>query len=312
MIDLLLTNVRVRSGKALERLTLSSLAIADGQIKACVPAEEDAIWKKQAKRQLDVEGALALPGFVDAHTHLGWAGHALWEVSWQDVRDRPTALERVRIAASRIENGFWLLGGNWTRDQLMDDELPQLAELDQITGDTPLFLQSEDQSLALANSRALALFGLDETWISPTGGEYQRDPTGKLTGRLEGTASRSRATAGTVPPRDRYRKLAELRAALRTLAQYGITEAHDIATFPDLNPTPLVYEERSFTDATLFDDLEARGELLVRVSIRPPLRRWQEAAAQVQTCKGTNSLVTCHGVKSLLDSGLSRNERYWL
>jgi predicted amidohydrolase YtcJ len=303
-MDWLLTNARVRSGASLERMALSSLAIADGQIKACVPAEEDAVWRRQAQQQIDLQGALVLPGFVDAHTHLGWAGQALWQVDWQDAPDKATALERVRIAASRIERGFWLLGGSWSRDKLVDDELPSLAELDQITDDMPLFLQSEDYSLALANTRALALFGLDEKWNSPSGGEYEKDPNGKLTGRLKGTAARSRATAGVVPPRDWHRQRAELRAAARVLAQHGITEAHDIATFPDLNPTPLVYEERSFTDATLFDDLEARGELPVRVSIRPALRRWQEAAAKAHQRKETASLVSCRGVKLLLDSGL--------
>jgi predicted amidohydrolase YtcJ len=137
---------------------------------------------------------------VDAHTHLGWAGQALWQVDWQDARDKATALERVRIAASRIERGLWLLGGGWSRDKLVDAELPALAELDQITGDMPLFLQSEDYSLALANTRALTLFGRDEKWVSPSGGEYEKDPNGILTGRLEGTAARSRAIGtGSAP-----------------------------------------------------------------------------------------------------------------
>jgi predicted amidohydrolase YtcJ len=304
MIDLLLTNVRVRSGEALEEVTLSSLAIADGRIEACIPVKEDSVWRKQAKQQIDVEGALVLPGLVDAHTHLGWAGQALWDVNWQDVCDNATALKRVWLAASRIEQGLWLLGGGWTRDQLQDAELPTLAELDEITGETPLFLQSEDHSLALANSRALALMGINETWHSPGGGEYERDSNGKLTGRFKGTAARNRATAGVVPPRDHYRRRAELRAALRTLVQHGITEAHDIAAFPDLNPTPLVHEERSFTDVALFDDLEARGELPVRVTVRPSLRRWREAAVEAQRRKGTNSLIACRGTKLLLDSGL--------
>jgi predicted amidohydrolase YtcJ len=298
MIDLLLTNARVRSGARLERFTLTSLAIADGRIKEI----GNSIQKGEAKQCLDLQGALALPGFVDAHTHLGWAGQAHWDVDWQDIRAHTAALERVRIAARRIERGFWLLGGDWSRDRLANAELPSLSELDRVTGDIPLFILSDDGSLAVANSRALALFGLDAHSVPPAGGEFEKDARGELTGKLKGTAARSRLTAGVVPPRDRFRQRAELRAALRVLAQHGITEAHDIATFPDHHPTPLVYEERSFTDASLFDDLEASAELPVRVGVRPSLKRWQDTSVEIK--KRQSGLVTCRGVKLLLDSGL--------
>ncbi len=291
-VDLLLTNARVRSGAALEHCSLCALAIGNGRIQACIPVAESDAW--QAERRIDLEGALVLPGFVDTHTHLGWAGQALWDVNWLDVTTRSGALERVRLAASRIEPGFWLLGGTWSRGKVPDAELPTLTELDALTGDNPLYLISEDQSLALANSRALALFQLPPTR------DYEAT---RETGRLEGVFARSRVSAGVVPPRDHYRQRAELRAAVNTLTQHGITEAHDIATYPDPGPTPLIYEERSFTDITLFDELAARGELATRIAVRPSLKRWQEAAADVAH-RDSPGLVTCRGVKLLLDSSL--------
>lgn len=302
--DLLLRNVRLRTGAGLECLTPGAIAVGDGTILAAGPAAEAEAWAGSETEVLDLDGALVLPGFVDAHTHLGWAGEAYWRVNWQDdVRDRATALERLAIATLRVEPGFWLLGGGWSRDVLTDAELPTLAELDRLTGDLPAFLASEDATLALANSRALALLRVEPHTSAPLGGEIERDANGHPTGRLLGAAARARMTLGVVPPPDRYRRRAELRAALRELARHGVTEAHDIATFPDPGPTPPVHRERSFTDATLFDDLAERDELTARVDVRPYLGRWQDIACELSGRGRNRGLLSCRGLKELLDDG---------
>ncbi len=79
-------------------------------------------------------------------------------------------------------------------------------------------------------------------------------------------------TALVVPPPDRHRLRAELAAALSELPRHGITEAHDIATFPDEPEPPKIYWERSYTDATLFSELQVP----VRIGIRPSLHRRHE------------------------------------
>jgi predicted amidohydrolase YtcJ len=92
-----------------------------------------ALEDRPADETIDLGGALLLPGFVDTHTHLGWAGEELWRVRWSvsrtDVpgpRTRADALAAVRATRARLEPGFWLTGGGWKRDELRDDELPTL------------------------------------------------------------------------------------------------------------------------------------------------------------------------------------------
>jgi predicted amidohydrolase YtcJ len=95
----------IRSGNALERSQLATVAIAGGKIQSIAPANDGAAMVRRAKRRVDLQGTLLLPGFVDTHTHLAWAGQAQWQVHWQDVGDRATALNR-RVVASRIKKGF--------------------------------------------------------------------------------------------------------------------------------------------------------------------------------------------------------------
>ncbi len=296
MTDLLLRNARARSGPRFERVEVGSIAIHDGAIVGVGAESADRLGPDVSS--MDVEGALVLPGFIDCHTHLGWAGEGLWRVNWSaDVADRATALERVRIAAARLESGFWLLGGDWSRTMLADGELPTLAELDALTPETPLFLRSEDASLALVNSAAIQLMRLESGRLLPEG--IETDSESRPTGRLYGAAARARATAGVIPPADRYRRRAELRAALRELARYGITEAHDMASPPDTGPTPLVHRERSFTDASLYPELETRDELPTRIGYRVYLGRWADACLPPPS----SQLIALLGLKELIDDG---------
>lgn len=241
-MSLLLANATVRGDR-------TSILVEDGKIAA----HDDSL---QAEERIDLDGAEVVPGFVDTHTHLGWAGAALWRVDWAKTRTREEALAEVRRARSRMADGYWLLGGGWSSPA----DLPTQAELDEASGGAPAYLISEDQSLALANSEAARLFHLDELMIESE------------EGWLRGTAARAMSTAGAIPPLDRHRRRAELATALAELPRHGIVEAHDIATFPGEPEPPLLYWERSYTDATLFDELE----LPVRIGVRPSLHRRHE------------------------------------
>ena len=50
-----------------------AVAIHDGRI-AAVGTEADLAGQVQAESKIDAQGRLVMPGFIDPHTHLIWAG----------------------------------------------------------------------------------------------------------------------------------------------------------------------------------------------------------------------------------------------
>ena len=66
-----------RRGAAMRELSISegaALAVADGRVLA-VGRSADLRATVQAHASLDAGGRAVIPGFVDPHTHLPWAGH---------------------------------------------------------------------------------------------------------------------------------------------------------------------------------------------------------------------------------------------
>ena len=63
-------------------------------------------------RVIDLGGALALPGFIDAHTHFGNAVEAFFTVRVIDVNDQETLGARLREATRRVPAGMWITGSD--------------------------------------------------------------------------------------------------------------------------------------------------------------------------------------------------------
>jgi predicted amidohydrolase YtcJ len=276
------------------------VTVADGRITQ-VGQPGQPVPANAAAQVIDLDGAPLLPGFVDSHTHLGWSAEDRWTVNWSEVTTRSEALDSLRTVAARITAGDWVTGGDWVPTVLPEGELPTLAELDRATAGRPAFLRSADHATALVNSHALALARISSETADPPHGWIERDVDGTPTGVLRGAAAWGRLAGGVVPPRNRSRLLAELRDLLADLAARGITEVHDIGTYPREDGRAAVHEERSFTDLALIDRLAATDALTARYSFRPSLLRVDDFLSRPDNT--ATPLVTFAGFKMSLDNG---------
>lgn len=277
----------------------AAVVLADGLIAGVNAAEAP---MAQRVRAVDLDGCCVLPGFVDAHTHLEWAAEDFWTVRWEDVASHDEVLRRVRLVSDRIRSGFWIFGGGWTPERLTDAELPSLAELDAVTGDLPLLLRSVDQSMALLNSAAMRLCRIEAGSANAEEPGVECDERGAPTGRLRGPAVWGRLAFGVPPPRDAGRRLAELRSVLHDMTARGVTEIHDIATYPRQCSTSMIDDERSFTDLRLVDALQAAGGLPLRVGYRPSLSRVGEHR-ELTGMHEDDPVVFFTGYKMFVDDG---------
>jgi predicted amidohydrolase YtcJ len=177
--------------------------------------------------------------------------------------------ERVKAAITRMSPGAWLTGGDWgayedwsansTGAARADTSRtgrfsPDRMIIDSVSGTTPILLNRWDRSAWLANMNALERAGL--TCDRPVRGLECLN--GRATGRVADSAlARVRAA---IAPKTFDQRLREARAALRHLAELGVTTIHDI-TPPAQLP--------------VYTALKDRGELTVRVFARPTLDKWR-------------------------------------
>ena len=160
-----------------------AVAVSDGRIIAVGPDDEARAAAGPGAEITDLAGATVIPGLIDNHHHfVRGTVHWLSEVRLDGVTSRDEVLERLRNRAARVPPGGWLLTlGGWHTDQLRGDRSDlTLAELDEIAGTQPAFIQV-GYSHAFVNTALLhALGGEVPGLVRDAGGQ----PTGRVNGGI--------------------------------------------------------------------------------------------------------------------------------
>ncbi|MEU9091994.1 amidohydrolase [Streptomyces sp. NPDC048428] len=173
---------------------------------------------------VDLAGRLLLPGFQDAHIHPVTAGQELAQCNLTDAGDATATIAAVRAYADANPQQEWITGGGWSMDAF-DGGAPTRQQLDTAVPDRPACLVNRDHHGAWANSRALALAGIDRHTPDPADGRIERDDRGEPTGLLQEGAMD--LVARHAPRSTAADRLAGLLRAQRLLHAYGITAWQD-------------------------------------------------------------------------------------
>jgi predicted amidohydrolase YtcJ len=198
------------------------------------------------RQEVELAGALTLPGFVDAHAHIVMAGEAQLGVPLTDAADVAEVQQRVLARAKEQPDAPRILGRGWLFSAVPDGR-PTRQMLDEVVPGRPVYLDANDYHSCWVNSAALAELGITRETPDPVGGTVVRDADGEATGHLEETAA-----SGLVWPfldsvatdADRDRALA---ACVAAYISSGVTTAVDMG----LDETSLAAMERSELAGTL-------------------------------------------------------------
>lgn len=208
--------------------------------------------KKRARpdaRVIDLKGAFGVPGFHDAHVHIDETGELLLGVNLLDVHDGAGFTERIAAAAKRLPKGTWITGSygayeQWAAGSAGADAgkqaafVPWRAMIDAATPEHPVLVGRFDESVYLANAKALSLAKVESA-------------TGLVTGKdLE-------KVRAAMPESPLELKLLQLQAVLDEARSSGVTSIQDGVTSPEWL--------RAYREA------ERRGMLTTRLLARPSL-----------------------------------------
>jgi len=224
-------------------------------------------------RVIDLQGAFAVPGFIDGHVHFNNAGSLINDANLMKVSDNEGLRTEVARVVEIVGEREWITGGLWgayeewspgaasAGEKKPERWKPSREVIDDLTPLNPCLLSNFDNTMYLANTAALKAAGLDQKALEG----MEKNLAGKPTGLIYRGSPAISAIRKVITPKSEERLLEENRAALRALAAAGITEIHDIAT-----PA----------QTARFVKLNESGELTCRVWLRPDLSRAPELKEQ--------------------------------
>jgi predicted amidohydrolase YtcJ len=195
---------------------------------------------------VNLQGKFVMPGFNDAHVHLGWAGEGMLSVRLYGAASVEELKKRLAAGVAAHKPGEWITGAGWDHTLWPEKQFPNRWELDDVSPNNPVLLTHVSGHVAIANSMALKLAELDKNSPNPTGGEFEHNASGELTGMLkEGPAMervRMRIPDATVEQRRRGILL-----VLADLAKNGVTSAQDNSEWDDFHAYKQLKEDGKLT-----------------------------------------------------------------
>lgn len=260
--DIVITNANIRTMDA-KRTVARSLAVSGGKIIAIGSDADTKTMIGPNTRVIEAGGKLVLPGFNDSHVHFLGTGAQLSSVDLRDAKTPQEFVQRIRDFAAKLPKGRWILGGQWDHENWTPNDLPTAALIDAATPDNPVFISRLDGHMALANSLAMKLAGVNKDTKDVAGGAIIRDAAGNPTGIFKDTAQGY--IDRSIPDATFEQKLEYAEAASNYAASLGVTSVQDIS---------------AGTDVGVFQELLRQGKLKTRIYGCSPLadyKRWQNA-----------------------------------
>ena len=211
---------------------VTALAIAGDKITAAGPDATILSLADQHTEKIDLHGAFAMPGFNDAHTHIASAGQQRLTVDLDNTNSLAEMLQRIKDYTAKAAPGTWILGGGWDHTKWPSKTLPTRQDLDSVTAGHPAFLARTDGHIAVANTAALAIAGVTAKTPDPSGGKFDHDANGELTGIVREGPARSLIESHIPPPSPAVRRQA-LTIALDDAIAHGVTSVQDYSDWDD-------------------------------------------------------------------------------
>lgn len=244
-----------------------SFVIKDGRF-VFVGSQAEAAAAYPDARRVNLHGQFVCPGFNDSHMHLLELGCVLMQAQ---LAPHTASLSGVLNALAAFADAHpqeaWILGRGWNQDDFTDtNRYPNRDDLDRICPDRPMLITRACGHVAIANSAALRLCGIDEHAPTIDGGCVVTDENGRPTGVLEENAIT--LISDLIPAPDREGLKERIVLGMAHVNRFGITSVQS----DDFTSTGASFEEV----IAAYLELRSEGRMTVRVTQQCQLLTTQE------------------------------------
>jgi predicted amidohydrolase YtcJ len=299
--DLVLTNGRIVTVED-EQPEAQAIAVTGDRITALGTSGAMQKYVGPNSRVIDLQGQLAIPGFIESHGHFTGVGESKLQLNLMTAKSWDEIVAMVAEAVKHAKPGQWIYGRGWhqekwtARPQPNVEGFPTHRSLDKVSPDNPVLLVHASGHASFANAKAMELSGIRRPTESPRGGEILRDAIGDATGLLRETASGLiKRGAGEPKPTPEETEARE-RRVLELAAEESLSKG--ITTFEDAG-SPLATIDR-------MKQMVDEGKMGVRlwVMVRQPNAIIAPKLAQYRMIDYGNGHLTVRAIKKQIDGAL--------
>jgi predicted amidohydrolase YtcJ len=209
-----------------------AMLVRGEEILAAGDDDEVSALADAGAQAVDLEKHFVMPGFNDAHVHIGGAGKDWIAVRLNGVKNVAELQKRLAEGVAQHKDGEWIRGSGWDHTFWPDKKFPNRQQLDEVSSKNPVILTHISGHVAVANSLALQLAGISKATANPVGGEIERDAAGEPTGMLKEGAAMGLVDSKIPPPSIEQRRRG-IELALADVAQHGVTSVQDNSAWED-------------------------------------------------------------------------------
>jgi len=299
--DLVLTNGKIVTVEAAVP-EVQALAVRGDRIVALGSSADIRRFVGPATQVVDLQGQLAVPGFIEGHGHFNGVGTAELQLKLMKTTSWDEIVAMVAAAVKTAKPGQWIYGRGWHQEKWTSrpnpnvEGFPTRASLDAVSPANPVILTHASGHASFANSLALQLSGISRTTPNPPGGDILRDSAGAPTGLLRERAS-GLIRGGIGEPRPTpEERLARSRRILELASTEAVSKG--ITTFQDAGS--------SFADVDLMKAMVDEGKLGVRlwIMIRENNAALAQNLAKYRMVDYGGGHLTVRAIKHSIDGAL--------
>jgi predicted amidohydrolase YtcJ len=143
---------------------------------------------------IDLEGQMAMPGFIESHGHFTSLGQSKMMLDLTVAKTWDDIIAMVEAAVKNTPDGEWIVGRGWHQDKWSKkpepnvDGYPVHTRLSEVSPRHPVLLTHASGHASFANAEAMRLAEVDAKTKNPAGGEVVKDSQGNPIGLFRETA----------------------------------------------------------------------------------------------------------------------------